>query len=726
MAIQQQRESFDEICNAFSTFLNYDKYYTPDELETVLGLVRRYFRFSVTNKKLKYFNVPFSFDIETSSFYDDNGEKTGIMYCWTFGIFGLVIFGRTWEEYITLITKLSKILDLNENKRIIIFVQNLEYEFQYFRLYQMWDKVFSVDTRKPLYAVNELYIEYRCSYLLSGYKLEKMGENLTKYNVKKLVGNLNYKLVRHCNTPMTQNEISYCVNDVKVVMAFVMESIIKNDGQISKIPLTKTGYVRNFVRNKCFYIEGEPHKKSEKRRTYQYFIKGLTLDVDSYEQDKRAFAGGFVHTSALKSGITQYDVDSLDLTSAYPSQIDQYYPMSPPTLINIESKEQFKEMLENYCCIFDIKFIGLEERFIYEHYISRSHCWGVINAIEDNGRIVSADELNISITNVDFDIIENFYKWEKFQVSNFRIYKKGYLPRDVVLSILSLYNDKTQLKNVIGKEVEYLNSKENINSVYGSMVTDPCRDLITYVNNVWGLDAKKLEESIAKYNTSNTRYLYYPWGIFITAYTRQIITNGILEFNEDYIYSDTDSLKVINADKHKKWVEDFNKNKIEYLEKMLDFYNIDKSTIRPKTIKGVEKPLGVFDFDGNYKRFKGLGAKRYLVEYSDDPRNDKKKWGKIEITVSGLNKSVCVPYLLKKYGKNGIFEHFNSKLKVPPEYTGKLTHTYIDECRTGIITDYLGNVYHYNELSSIHLESAGYEMHMEKYLKYLNNIKEIE
>ena len=39
------------------------------------------------------FNIPCSFDIETSSFYDNYNEKAAIMYIWQFGFNGSVIYG---------------------------------------------------------------------------------------------------------------------------------------------------------------------------------------------------------------------------------------------------------------------------------------------------------------------------------------------------------------------------------------------------------------------------------------------------------------------------------------------------------------------------------------------------------------------------------------------------------------------------------------------------------
>ena len=203
-----------------------------------------------TNKKIKYFNVSASFDIETSSF-QSAGLKMSLTYEWSFGINGIVTVGRTWEEYEELIENVENIFGTSENIRLVVYVHNLSYEFQFMRKIFEWDKVFSLDVRKPVYAITKSGIEYRCSYKLSGYNLETVGKNLQKYKVEKMSGDLDYSKVRHSKTPLTEKEWQYCVHDVLVVMAYIQEKI-ESDGDITKIPLTKTGYVRNYCRNNCF------------------------------------------------------------------------------------------------------------------------------------------------------------------------------------------------------------------------------------------------------------------------------------------------------------------------------------------------------------------------------------------------------------------------------------------------------------------------------------------
>lgn len=686
---------------------------------------------TVYSKGCRYYNISASFDIETSSFkVIRNNEilKQSIMYEWSFGLNGLVMIGRTWNEYLFILKELSNRLDLKEDKRLIIYIHNLSYEFQFFRKLFKWKKIFALESRKPCYAIDDQGFEYRCSYILSGYSLEKVSEHLQKYKVKKDVGFLDYTLLRHSKTPLTQKEIKYCADDVKVVMAYIQEKI-ELEGGIQKIELTKTGYVRTYCRNMCLYENGLHNKNVGKFLKYRSLMKSLTLDCDEYKQLKRAFAGGFTHANANYQGDVEEDVASFDETSAYPAVcVSEQFPMSKSKKVDIHSYKELKFYLYKKCCLFDVKFINIRSKTIIEHYISKSRS-KTINGVFDNGRVVSADSLITTITEQDFFIIERFYEWDDIQIANFRYYEKGYLPKAIILSVLNLYKDKTELKDVEGMEVEYLGSKEKVNALYGMMVTDPCRDEILY-DDEWSDTTPDLETSINRYNNSVKRFLFYAWGIWVTAYSRRNLFTAIYEFDNDYIYSDTDSVKGKNFRKHLEYINSYNENIKKKIAICLAFHNIPYSMASPKTIKGDVKHLGVWEYEGTYTRFKTLGAKRYMIE----------KDGAINITVSGLNKKYAVPYILKK-SKNP-FEFFSDGMEIPSNTddldsdiytsdgiliknpTGKNTHTYIDEEMHGKVSDYLGNIDSYYEYSGIHLEAAPYKGNIsEEYAKYLLSIK---
>ena len=646
----------------------------------------------------------------------EHDDKRALMYVWQIAINGHVIIGRTWEQFVDMINDISNRIGLNDNKRIIIWVHNLAFEFQFLKDYFTWKKVFAISTRKPIYALTDNGIEFRCSLILSNLSLANVGRSLKKYKVSKLEGELDYEKVRHEKTPLTQQEINYCINDVLVLSAYIKEQIEDAGNCITRLPLTSTGYCRNYTRQNCL-----GHKDSIQYRKYRKIIDRLTISgLDEYNQMQRAFAGGFTHCSTRHSMKTLETVSSFDLCSAYPAALCLFkeFPMSKGKTIEVSSVDEMKKYLKLYFCIFDIKFYNLVPIITNENYISASKCFELKQAVTNNGRVVGASELAITITNIDFDIIRRFYKWDKLEIGKFRIYKRDYLPREVIMSILELFKNKTTLKGVEDMKDFYTKNKQLLNSIYGMMVTSVIMPFHNYDNDEgWTITQRDAEKELKIYNNSKKRFLFFPWGIATTALTRRTVTSAILAFGDDYIYSDTDSIKCLHPDKHMDYINKYNNYIKKQIEKVSKHYKIPIEMFMPKTVEGVTKTLGFWENETPipWKKFKSLGAKRYMILTHKN---------ELTITVSGVNKEYAAPYIEKKYGKEGAFSAFTNDLKIPADYTGKLTHFYLDSGYTGEVCDYLGNTIKYKCKSGIYLEKASYNFSMESaYIDYLKQLR---
>ena len=683
------------------------------------------------NKGEEFYNVPCSFDIETTSFYRDADgkvydyeqsleyrgelEKVAIMFVWMFDLNGFVIVGRSWEEYTNFLALLRRFYGLSDKRRLIVYVHNLSFEFQFLSRRYEWAKVFCTDNRKPLYAISG-GIEYRCSYLLSGYSLEKVGEHLQRYKVTKLIGDLNYSKLRHSKTILTEEEINYCINDVKIVASYIMEQI-EEWGNITRIPLTKTGFVRKFCRKKC--LESKTGKSG---RNWKYINLMEELKINGMEEFnalQRAFTGGFTHSNAERTDEIIADVLSYDFTSSYPYvMISEKFPMTRGKKIQPKSIEQFEYIINKFHAVFDIEFINIFSSELQDNPISASRCILKEKAVINNGRITAAARIVTTITEIDYQVIKMFYTWQDIKIGIMWVYSSDYLPSEYVDSVLTLYEKKTELKGVEGMESEYLQSKEMLNSCYGMIVTNPLRDEYTF-DTEWRerqLTKEEKAKQLDTYNNSRQRFLFYPWGVYVTAYARRNLFTAIYELKNNYIYSDTDSVKFTDEEgKFKQYFELYNAIVRRKLLQACKHHKFDFSRCEPKTIRGVKKLLGVWDFEGIYKRFKTLGAKRYMTESED---------GKISITVSGLNKKTAVPYMLARYGREEIFNAFTNYLTIPAIATGKNIHTYIDYTVSGKLTDYNGTESEFEEYSGLHLEPCSYSLSLSiLYLNYLIGVK---
>ena len=755
-------------------YKNFDHHFTISQLNEFFDEVDSNDLTLIKMKKgVEYFNVPCSFDIETSSFKNDQDQKFACMYLWGANINGSSIIGRTWEDFQTFLLEVHNHYNLDSESRIMIFyVHNLGYEFQFMSKRILWEpgKVFSIKERRPVYALSQLGIEFRCSYFLSNYSLAYIGsELLKKYPVTKKVGLLDYQRVRNHLTPLTNDEIRYQLDDVRVVVSYIQEKI-ENDGNILKIPLTNTGYVRRYCRDYCL-------KKASGKINFNYrvLMKNLQIQTEKeYKQLKSAFMGGFTHANPHYSGKILNNVGSADLTSDYPYQmVGDYFPMTGGAFLGeINDLKLFNKLLKKYCCLFTITLYGITPKVTYDNYISISHCEKLSDDyVSQNGRLVTADYAQMTITELDWDIIDKTYYWDEIEIYNFRVYGRGYLPRELVLSILELYKNKTSLKGVDDKVIEYMVSKNMINAAYGMAVTNIVRDEIIFTEDYeWKKEAADAAEQLMDYNKKFNRFLSYGWGVWVTAHARHCLWEAIMEFGDDYVYADTDSIKGLNFDKHKAFFANYNLNVKLKLAAMCKAQNIPFSMCAPKTIEGKTKVIGLWDIEHPYELFKTIGAKRYIYKYADTVGKDGLvDYGEFSMTVAGVNKSSVIPFMLyrfsderyhtdkwleifrKAYDTNPdkknerkeamkivkeeaasgrldyfkVMMYFRQNLYIPPDHTGKMTLTYIDHPNTFMCTDYLGNTTQEHEETSIYMEKASFSFSItQEYLAYLFDIQD--
>lgn len=713
-------------------YIDLDNTIREIELADIYKIVRENYDTITRRGKGRYINAPASFDIETTSTYKGE-EKVAFMYEWTFGIGKHIFIGREWKEFLAFVEALYRILDLRNNK-LVVYVHNLSFEFQFIRKLFEWREVFSNDTRNPIKATTTNNIEFRCSYVLSNQKLETLAKNL-RTPIKKLKGDLDYSKVRTYKTPLSNKELQYCINDVRILLLYIQEQI-EEYGNITNIPLTNTGRVREYCRKNCLEATNKEGKKC-RNINYVRNIKALTIDKHIYDLSVEAFRGGYTHANLFNSMMKLSDVKSHDLESAYPSIIvknkfpsSQFYKLSKEEIEN-----NFYDYLEQRCCLIRIQYNDLEIKDnAPDSYISYipdkikvKNCGPL-----DNGRIRTAESLEITITEVDFNIIEKLYNYSNFEVVEMYVAFKYYLRKELIMSCLYWYKLKTELKGVEGKEQEYRNAKNMLNAIYGMMIQSIYKIEDIYEGNEWKRGYRNNKDDVINsYNSNSKRFTYYPVGIWITAYCREEIIDAMINIGkDDYVYCDTDCVKYLGN--HDEYFKEFNNKVRKELEEVAKVYNIPFEYMTPKQ----GHMLGMFDYEGNSKEFKTLGAKRYMktkeYEYGRNrtcPLKFINKIGKFEgnkfieyeTTIAGVSKSAA-KYIME----NGGFSIFNQYLVIPAKDSGKLVHTYLDNEFEGEIVDYLGNKTIVKELSSVHLEYSEFSLGMEdEYIDMLDGLLRI-
>ena len=139
--------------------------------------------------------------------------------------------------------------------------------------------------------------------------------------------------------------------------------------------------------------------------------------------------------------------------------ISEKFPMSKAKVVEvINSDEELFMYLNTYCCMFDVTLNNLTPKVDMDHPISASKLIREEGVVKDNGRVIYADSITVSVTEQDFFVIQEFYDWDwdTMEIANFRIFEKGYLPTAFVKAILKLYKDKTILKGIAEEAINYM------------------------------------------------------------------------------------------------------------------------------------------------------------------------------------------------------------------------------------------------------------------------------
>lgn len=666
----------------------------------------------MAKKKVHYVEHLAAFDIETSS-YMDEGEKRAVVYSYALAIDDTIYHARSADEFFPLLEKIAAEMELSLDRRLVIYVHNLAYEWQFIKHYMAWESAFAISSdRRIVRAVSKLGIEFRCSYVLTNKPLAAVGKDV---GVQKMVGDIDHTLIRNSITPLSDEEMGYIDNDVRILIEFERQALTQEGGSIEQalrsIPITKTGYVRRRMRKAAL---ADP--------AYEQLISELTLTEETYTLARHSFQGGYTHANSTVMGQEMGDTVAVDLASSYPSSMLQFtYPMSS---FHSVAHEFTAEELDK--CIghihFFVTFVVYDAVSRYPFpYISLSKALSISDPFVDNGRVYSAATMTLTMTDVDWQIFRRCYEVERIEIVDVMMAPAEYLPAAITDPIVAMYGDKTALKGVVGQEVNYRSAKEDINGVYGSVAMDPVRTDFEFnaEDSEFVAAIPTTEDALSKHNNSRSRYLFYPWAAWVTAYSRYVLLMtmyDLIDAGVTVMYCDTDSIYHKPSPKAQGIIDRVNNEVRERLSAAMHyrwFYASDEEVedaLAPKDIKGVRHHIGLFEVDGHYDNFKTLGAKRYAVMKGDQ----------FKITVAGLSKGAA-SYIEEIGGMNA----FVDGLTVPAEKSGRLTHTYSEETAHNLITDYLGNTCEMKQVGFIHLEPSPYVLTVsDDYTRFVQRVAE--
>lgn len=693
-------------------------------------VLRRVKKSYIYDNHTKIIRVSSGFDIETTRV-----EHRSYMYHWQFAFDKAVLTGRKWSDFAAVVEMFNTWLKW-QKAIIIVWVANLGYEFSFMCSRFTWSNVFAVDAHEPLKARTGR-VEFRECLSISGQGgLANLSKNYTK--TQKAKGDLDFTVPRNSQTELDQTEKEYTWADVEILSewgTYIFENFSDRNLQI---PLTATGIVRSHIKKAA---EETGRMEDIKKAIYSLFPQETAQYNYIMEY---LFRGGYTHGCVWYVNIPEDNVIGADYTSSYPAVMlhSAKFQRSPFVHTRLENDGKFitDERLKTECVWMIVRFYDIK-RTTYHSIESKHKLEEFRGAVFDNGRLTSAEYIQVALNELDYEVYTKFYEWSHIEIVDANTARAGRLPEYVLKPLRHFYEIKSRLK-AAGQDgtIEYVNAKAICNSMYGCCVTR-----LKFTEQKYDPDSKqwKEKENRKSYDELRKNQILSPyWGIEITAAARYNLLMTVWEIDGTE-RTDTTEPQVLYCDTDSIYMKDSKENRAIIAKYNAEIFRMNEDL--PQEFFD----LGAFDYIGKDKNgepahytFKTLGAKRYL-KYAD---------GKAEVTVSGLpkhslEKLIARPfatdncYILyedakHKKGRIGfvdipeLFEVFRDDMFLACEYSEKSRSIYYPckydpwtGARSDIVTDLQGHTEEMTENTYVCIVPVAFKLKMSDI--YIEQIKKI-
>ena len=555
------------------------------------------------------------------------------MYIWQFQIDeDVTVYGRTWSEFKFFLFRLRERLN---KRQMVVYVHNLSYEWQYIKSVFNFGQndVFATDSRKVVKCVIDNTFEIRDSYILTNMPLDAFTRKMNVEHQKLSGVEFNYDKVRYPWTDLTPRELEYCINDVRGLVEAVKAQMKRDGDTLYTIPMTSTGYPRREMKHAMKHYSRE--RLAEMQPDYEQYLLLKDCFRGGNTHANRYYAGKIVDSDLIHARIL-----SADRSSSYPDVLmNCKYPMEKWRR-GQASAENLRNLIQNgYAVMFRAEFtdIRLKDPHWPVPYLSTDKCQTAA-VLADNGRILSAAICKTALTDIDFRILLYEYEFSEIVISELYFTEYDYLPKPMRAVIASYYEQKTALKGKTDPfdKLMYDKSKNILNGLYGMCAQDPVQETILWTGSEF-IEAEEDPAQILSKHNKRT-FLNYAWGVWCTAWARYRLEQGIIIAGaQDFIYCDTDSVKYVD---HGQCWEKFNDQARAASEASgACAYDSNQEL----------HYMGVYEPDGEYKRFSTLGSKRYAY---DDMSCD------LHITIAGVSKKAAAELgKLENFKEGFIFHH---------------------------------------------------------------------
>lgn len=659
-----------------------------------------------------------AFDTETTT-VEINGKKYAFMYVWQFAVNDMAVYGRTWDEFREFLLNLRADLQLSLDYRLVVYVHNLKYDFQFFKNELNLEGPFLARDARTIIknTVNDVF-EFRDSGCYTEEPLAMMGAEIGYHKLDGIA--YDYTKIRHAYTPLTEEELEYCEHDVLILTKYYRREAEKYGG-VKNIPITATRRVKRLIlenmrrlHNSEIGMIASKQLRSDKKQ-----------EAEILELLRKSFFGGYTYSNVFYRNRAVNDVTGIDISSCYPAQCLMHkFPMGkfePLPLPNDIEELKTSPVYTNKAMLITFRCESIKSIYPGVGFLPSTlkNLWERskpdVKNIKSKKLLSSDVPIVMTLTDVDFVLLQRFYRCKGLKIIGVVGATYGTLPKYIIDTIVDLYKRKNQLKKrnetikktrqlTFAEEAEYSLVKSMLNRIYGIFVQDPVRTNYEY-------DTEKGKVIPNGENVSEKfEGVLYQWGVWIVSWARYELLNiftaiGVSDkrYKNNILHSDTDSIYFIGDNNDV--VDRYNAYTKKRMEAVCKMWKLSADDLQG---------MGELSKE-HYKQLKTLGMKQYA--YIDDKN-------RFDYHCSRLPRPDYIydddGYLIMNRGMNyfDIFETpeekinaFSTTMYIPKENAKMHQNVYVDNPSGDdiVVKDYNGEIAQVKVRSYVVIDYTSYD-----------------
>ena len=513
----------------------------------------------------------------------------------------------------------------------------------------------------------------------------------------KLDGEWDYSVYREPGTQLTEEEKNYAIRDTEVIQAYLLYLLRTNkflkEADLGTRLLTQTGLVRLFGER----VVG----RKELRQFRAAAAQEEPENEEEYRIRKACFRAGLTFTGGKNAGQVFEKVVSIDTISMHHSFIlgrlvPRGFHKAEPKVVERALSTIFEtpveEVLKNYEMPFGtalhsrvtFKNLKIKKNSVFaeqgiaslargkftQHVI---YDWEDGNSSEDAenrnrragyldcgkglrfefGKLVSAQEATLFLTELEAWVLAQVYEWETFEVLEGELTSRFQTPPKYILELdKNLYYNKSEMKKYLkgDKEAEVPQAiKEAPRSVQEGYYLRTSKGMF---NSVFGLVAMDSHKYDVQYNKIKSPSSWYSMGMRIAGGSRVHLVIALILLHQAYagqfsiLGGDTDSIKLAGLTDAQ--IQDALEPLHTAITKAINIV-LDEAGIAPEQFQGI----GTFESEGTADLEVEVFNKNRIAWTGNQ----------FELTAAGIptppnrpNLESALTSLASKYGPNTVME----------------------------------------------------------------------